>query len=125
MPPGHPALGADRALAGPEQPLPRAEGERGRTVAEVWKQRAELSDARVAVRGRVVKVTAAVMGKNWLHLRDGSGAAAAGDDDLTVTTDATVAVGDVVVATGTVRVDRDFGSGYRYPVLVEEAAVTK
>jgi hypothetical protein len=125
MPPGHPALGADRALAGPEQPLPRAEGERGRTVAEVWKQRAELKGAQVAVRGRVVKFMPAIMGKNWLHLRDGSGSAATGDDDLTVTTDATVAVGDVVVVTGTLRVDRDFGSGYAYPVLLEDAAIAK
>jgi hypothetical protein len=125
MPPGHPALGADRAVAGPQQPLPRAEGERGRTVAEVWKQRTELKDAQVAVRGRVVKFMPAIMGKNWLHLRDGSGSAATGDDDLTVTSDATVAVGDVVVMTGTVRVDRDFGSGYSYPVLVEDATVAK
>jgi hypothetical protein len=125
MPPGHPALGADRSVAGPEQPLPRAEGERGRTVAEVWKQRAELKDAQVAVRGRVVKFMPAIMGKNWLHLRDGSGSAAAGDDDLTVTTDATVVVGDVVVMIGTVRVDRDFGSGYSYPVLIEEATIAK
>ena len=125
MPPGHPALGADRSLAGPQQALPRAEGERGRTVAEVWQQRAELSGAQVAVRGRVVKFMPAIMGKNWLHLRDGSGSAATGDDDLTMTTDATVAVGDVVVVTGTVRVDRDFGSGYSYSVLLEDATVAK
>lgn len=125
MPPGHPALGADRSVAGPEQPLPRAEGERGRTVAEVWKQRAELKDAQVAVRGRVVKFMPAIMGKNWLHLRDGSGSSATGDDDVTVTTAATVAVGDVVVVTGTVRVDRDFGSGYSYPVLIEDATVAR
>lgn len=125
MPPGHPALGADRSVAGPEQPLPRAEGERGRTVAEVWKQRAELKDAQVAVRGRVVKFMPAIMGKNWLHLRDGSGSSATGDDDVTVTTAATVAVGDIVVVTGTVRVDRDFGSGYSYPVLIEDATVAR
>ena len=118
-------LGADRSVAGPEQPLPRAAGERGRTVAEVWKQRTELKDAQVAVRGRVVKFMPAIMVKNWLHLRDGSGSSATGDDDITVTTAAALAVGDVVVVTGTVRVDRDFGSGYSYPVLIEDATVAR
>ena len=125
MPPGHPALGADRSLAGPEQPLPRAEGARGRTVAEVWKQSGDLKDTQVVVRGRVVKSLVAIMGRNWLHLRDGSGSAATGDDDITVTTTTTVAVGDVVVVTGTLRVNRDFGSGYSYPVLIEDAAVAR
>jgi hypothetical protein len=125
MPAGHPALGADRSLAGPEQLLPRADGARGRTVAEVWKQSGELKDTQVAVRGRVVKSLTAIMGRNWLHLRDGSGSAATGDDDITVTTTATVAVGDVVVVTGTIRVNRDFGSGYSYPVLIEDATVAK
>jgi hypothetical protein len=73
----------------------------------------------------VVKVTPAIMGKNWLHLRGGSGSAATGDDDITVTSTATVAVGDVVVVTGTVRVNRDFGSGYSYPVLIEDATVAR
>jgi hypothetical protein len=66
-----------------------------------------------------------VMGKTWIHLRDGSGSAAAKDNDLTVTTRSAVTVGDVVTVTGTVRADRDFGAGYRYPVIVEDATVTR
>jgi hypothetical protein len=64
------------------------------------------------------------MGKNWVHLRDGSGTAGK-DNDITVTTGDRVAVGDVVTAKGTVRVDKDFGAGYAYPVIVEDAKLSK
>jgi len=60
-----------------------------------------------------------VLGKNWLHLKDGSGKP--GSDDLTVTTTQHAAVGDVVTIKGVVHLDRDFGSGYSYAVLIEEA----
>ena len=73
----------------------------------------------------VVKVTPEVMGKNWLHLRDGSGSREKKDDDITVTTTAMAAVGDVVVVRGVVHLDRDFGAGYTYPVIIEDAKVTK
>ena len=63
------------------------------------------------------------MGKNWIHLRDGSGAAADRTDDVLVTTLATTKVGDVVTVTGVVRTDKDFGSGYSYKVLVEDATL--
>ena len=75
--------------------------------------------------GKVVKFLPGIMGKNWLHLRDGSGARANGDDDITVTTGDSAAVGDVVLVRGTVRIDKDFGAGYRYAVMVEEAKVSK
>ena len=64
------------------------------------------------------------MNRNWVHLRDGSGAAGK-DNDLTVTTSDNAAVGDVVVVKGTVRLDKDFGAGYAYPVIVEDAKVSK
>lgn len=98
--------------------------EGGQTVAEVYERRDALSGKEVAVRGQVVKFNAGVMGRNWLHLRDGS-KSAAGENDLTVTTDQAVAVGDVVVVRGTVAVNKDFGFGYRYDVLVEGAKVGK
>ncbi len=103
----------------------KAKGPEARTVAEVFAERAQLNDKPVAVRGKVVKFLPGIMGRNWLHLRDGSGSAAAKDDDLTVTTDATAAVGDVVLVRGTAHSDRDFGAGYRYPVIVEGATVSK
>jgi hypothetical protein len=72
-----------------------------------------------------VKFTPAVMGKNWIHLRDGTGSDADGTNDLTVTTQAEAKVGDVVLVKGIVRTDVDLGSGYAYKVLIEEATLTK
>lgn len=105
--------------------IPKAEGADGHTVAEVWAQRKALSGKTVAVRGQVVKVNNGIMGRNWVHLRDGSGSTATKDDDIVVTTTDTVAVGDIVLAAGTAAADKDFGNGFGYPVLVESAKLTK
>ncbi len=103
----------------------KAEGADGRTVAELYASRAKLKDGFVAVRGKVVKFLPGIMGRNWIHVRDGSGTAAGKDNDLTVTTQAAAAVGDVVLVRGTVRLDKDFGMGYQYTLLLEDATVTK
>jgi len=58
-----------------------------------------------------------------LHIQDGTGDRTLGTHDLTVTSDGIAAVGDVVTITGTVAVDEDFGAGYIYPVLIENASV--
>ena len=105
----------------PDVKVPKAEGSNAKTVAELWAQRASLKGKEIAVQAKVVKVTNSVMGKNWLHVRDGSGSKAAKDNDLTVTTDVLAKVGDVVTVTGTVSVDKDFGAGYAYPVIIENA----
>ncbi len=97
----------------------------GKSVAEVWAGKSTLQDKPVVIRGKVVKFLPEIMGKNWMHLRDGSGSQAKGDNDLTVTTKDVANVGDVVTVTGTLRVDKDFGSGYRYGVIVEDAKVQK
>jgi hypothetical protein len=94
----------------------------GKTVAEVFAGKENLAGKEVLVRGKVVKFMPKIMGKNWLHLRDGSGIE--GTNDLTITTGTTVKVGDVVLVSGVVSVDRDFGFGYSYDVIVEDAEVT-
>jgi predicted small lipoprotein YifL len=120
MPEDHPPPAADKAdvdLSG----IAKADG--GKTVEEVYKEKDTLANGKVVVRGKVVKVNPAVMGKNWLHVRDGSGAE--GTNDLTVTTAGTLPeVGEVVVVTGTVVLDQDFGMGYQYPVIVQDAEIT-
>jgi hypothetical protein len=101
----------------------KAVGANARTVEEIVAKRAELKDQPVLVRGKVVKFNPEIMGKNWVHLRDGSGNAADGSNDILVTTQASTKVGDVVTVQGTVRTDKDFGSGYSYQVLIEEATI--
>ena len=114
---------------GPEDALdvrvPRAEGKDACTVAQVFAERAKLKDKTVTVRGKVVKANTGIMGRNWYHLRDGSGSREEKDDDLTVTTGDKAALGDIVVAKGVVHLERDFGAGYQYPVVLEDAKVTK
>jgi hypothetical protein len=104
------------------QPVPKAPGAQGRTVAEVYAQRKALAGQPVTVRAKVVKVSRNIMGKNWVHLQDGT--AHGKDFDLTVTTQADAKVGDVVLATGTVQADKDLGAGYFYKVLVAGAKLT-
>ncbi|HWS28036.1 MAG TPA: OB-fold nucleic acid binding domain-containing protein [Xanthomonadales bacterium] len=103
----------------------KASGADARTVAETWEQGAGLAGKTVTVRGKVVKYNPGVMAKNWIHLQDGSGDVAKGTNDLTVTSLDEVVVGDTVTITGTVAVDKDFGAGYRYPIIVEEAKLVK
>jgi hypothetical protein len=64
------------------------------------------------------------MGRNFVHVQDGTGDAKAGTNNLVVTSKQTAAVGDKVTISGVVVVNRDFGSGYSYPLLIEEATVT-
>jgi hypothetical protein len=100
--------------------LTKPEG--GHTVAELFESRTELSGKAVSVRGKVVKFSPNIMGKNWVHLKDGTGAS--GTDDLTITTAASAKVGDTVLVRGVVATDKDFGFGYRYELLVEDASIT-
>lgn len=103
----------------------KASGADARTIAEVYAQKASLKEKSVTVRGKIVKFNAEVMGKNWLHLRDGSGSAGASNNDLTFTTKDSAKVGDIIQVKGVVRIDKDFGSGYTYAVIVEEAKISK
>lgn len=118
----HSAAGSGPSDVGPIK-VDKAAG--GKTVAEVFAGRVALKGKEVVVRGKVVKYTPEVMGRNWIHLRDGSGSREKKNDDLTVTTKATAAVGDVVLVRGVVSLDRDFGAGYTYSVILEDAKVSK
>ena len=96
-----------------------------KSIADLYKEKAELTGKQVTLHGKVVKVNNQIMNRNFLHLQDGSGDPAVGTNDLTVTSDSTAAMGDEVTVTGTVVVDLDFGSGYKYPLLVEKATIAK
>lgn len=95
--------------------------EAGYTIAELFARRQELSGQMVSVRGNVVKYNAEIMGKNWIHLHDGSGES--GTDDLTVTTSDVANIGDTVLVSGILSTDMDFGAGYAYSLIMDEASV--
>jgi hypothetical protein len=103
----------------------KATGQDAYTVAEVYEKKSDLCNNKVIVQGKVVKVLPEILGKNWIHLQDGSGDEKKGNYDLVVTSQDLPSVGDVITISGTLHTDKDFGSGYRYKVIVEEASITK
>ena len=103
----------------------KAKGSEARTVAELYRDKASLGGKKVSVRGKIVKISMQIMGKNWVHLQDGTGSPDKGTNDLVVTTDQTPTIGDVVTATGVVAADKDFGYGYKYEVIMEQAVIKK
>jgi len=99
----------------------KAKGEMGHTVADIFAKRSALSGKVVRVRAVVVKSVPAVMGKTFLHVRDGSGSEKTGDYDLTITTQAQPQLGDTLLFQGKLGTDVDFGAGYMYPAIIQDA----
>jgi hypothetical protein len=103
------------------EPVQPAAG--GLTVAKIFANRKTLAGKTVTVRGKVVKFNGGILGMNWLHIQDGSGVAKDGTNDLTVTSAGGANVGDIATVTGTVVLDKDFGAGYAYTVLIQGATI--
>lgn len=140
LPPGHPALpgqAASPVLPPDHPPLPeqaapvakidlagikKAAG--GKTIQEILSSSSKLAGKPVTVRGKVVKYNAMILGRNWLHIQDGSGSTGKNNLDLMVTTTAVAKVGDTVLVTGNVSINKDFGAGYKYPLILDDAKVT-
>jgi hypothetical protein len=89
------------------------------TIGKLMADRKEYDGKVIKIKGQVTKFNASIMGKNWVHLQDGT---EYNDSfDLTVTTDATATVGETLTFEGRITLDRDFGYGYKYDVLMEDA----
>jgi hypothetical protein len=97
--------------------IKKADG--GMTVEEIYAKKSDLSGKQVRVRGKVVKFNPQIMNKNWVHIQDGTGTS--GANDITVTTQDATKVGDTVLVTGQVILNQDFGQGYKYSLLLENA----
>lgn len=95
----------------------------GNSLEEVFKNRATLDKKNVIVKGKVVKVNNGIMDKNWVHIEDGS--QFNNEKDLTITTQETVKEGDIVTFKGTIVLNKDFGAGYVYDIILEEATLLK
>lgn len=103
----------------------KAKGANAHTIADCYAKSAQLNQKTVAVKGKVMKVSTGIMGRTWVHLQDGSGSVFQKNNDLVVTTQALPRVGDVVTFSGTLVKDKDFGSGYKYKVIIEQATIQK
>jgi hypothetical protein len=103
----------------------KATGANAYTVQEIFTNSAKLNKKKVVVRGKVVKVSAGIMGKNWIHIQDGTGSQAKKNHNLVCTSQDLADVDDVVTVTGVLAKDKDFGGGYKYSAIVEESKITK
>lgn len=103
----------------------KAEGDNSYTVAEIFEQAKSLNGKKVRIRGQVVKFNANIMGRNWLHLQDGTGDPMQNTHDLVATTAEPLSGPNVVTVEGTVAADIDFGAGYKYAVIVEDCAIVE
>ena len=98
-----------------------AEG--GIRIGELFKNKDLYAGKKIKIKGEVTKFSAQIMAKNWVHFQDGTDFE--GAYDLMVTTQENLKVGDQVVFEGIITLDKDFGAGYAYKVLMEEAVVVK
>ena len=117
LPAGHPPVACPATVANDFSGIAKADY----TVGEIHANAAALAGKQLAVRGKAVKVTNGIMGKNWVHLQDGTGEA--GSNDLTVTTTNTARTGSTIMASGVLATNLDFGFGYTYAVLLQDATV--
>jgi len=94
-----------------------------KTIAKIYANKKELSGKIVKVRGEVVKYNPNIMQRNWIHIQDGSGSK--DNYDLAITSQDAVNLGDIIIVEGTLAIDKDFGAGYFFPVILENAKVLK
>ncbi len=95
--------------------------EDGSTIAEIHRDKESMNGKPVRVRGKVVKFSPGIMKTNWIHIQDGT--SYNGLYDLTITTSSIVKVGDQIVVSGALTLNKDFGYGYKYEVLIENADI--
>ncbi|OGR07282.1 MAG: hypothetical protein A2511_08720 [Deltaproteobacteria bacterium RIFOXYD12_FULL_50_9] len=126
--PGTPpvAMGSSKAVVPlSEIKVDKAKGENAFTVAELFAKAGSLNGKKIMVKGKVVKVSPNIMGKNWIHVQDGSGNQADKTHDLVITSSEIPDKGEVVTVKGVLTANKDFGSGYKYAALVEDANFTR
>ena len=103
----------------------KSTAQNGYTVGELFDKAVSLNNQKVTVKGMVVKISPNIMGKNWLHIQDGTGDPSKNTHDLVVTSQALAEKGTIISLEGVLAADKDFGFGYRYDVLIEDAEVVK
>jgi hypothetical protein len=121
---GGPSGGSGTAVvAAAEVKVDKAKGDNAQTVGECFDKADKLNNKKVQVRGKVMKVSKMIMGKNWIHIQDGTGNPMKNSHDLVVTTMDAPELDAIVVIEGTLHANKDFGAGYKYDVIIEEADI--
>ncbi|PHR27391.1 MAG: DNA-binding protein [Desulfotalea sp.] len=108
-----------------ELSVEKATGANSYTVSELFSQAKDITGKKIQVRGKVMKVSPAIMGKNWIHLQDGTGDPMQNTHDLVLTTSENIKLNATVTFEGIIIANKDFGAGYKYDAIVEEAILIK
>jgi len=123
-----PAMGDNSAKKSKAIPndikISKADGEDAYTIEEIYSKKEELSQKTITVRAIVVKFMPQVMGKNWVHIQDGTGSVEKGNNDVAVSTLDTAKVGDEVIIKGTLGIDKELGMNHAFSALIEDASIT-
>lgn len=93
----------------------------GVTIAELYSGKEDFSGKTIKVKGVVTKVNSQIMERNWIHIQDGT--EHEGEYDLTITSNMTAQEGDTIIVEGILAVDKDFGHGYQYKIILEKAEI--
>lgn len=110
-----------RQIAPEQAGIKVAKAPGGITIAELYADKAAFAGKTVKISGRVVKFSSQIMNMNWIHFQDGT---KSGESyDLTITTKDSLAVGSEVIFEGVILVDKDFGHGYFYDVIMENGKI--
>ncbi|HYD61065.1 MAG TPA: hypothetical protein VEC35_11950 [Noviherbaspirillum sp.] len=117
------AIMAVLAVASPSEASAQAKAKMYK-VEELHKNREALAGKTIQAQGKVVKANNGIKGYNFVHVQDGSGKPETGNHNLIVRSKQTANPGDSVTISGTVVVNKDFGAGYFYPLIIEEGTVT-
>ncbi len=103
----------------------KASGDNAYRVSDAFAKKDELNGKTVRFKGQVVKFSTMIMGRNWVHLQDGTGDPMSNTHDLVLTTGATVKEGDIVTLEGVLTANKDFGAGYKYDAIIEEVKIVE
>ena len=95
------------------------------SIAEAYNDRAKLNGKTIKIRGKVVKFSQNIIGRNWVHIQDGTGIDNEVGRIVFTSKESNINVGDIITATGVVSVDKNFGSGYVYQIIIEDAHFQK
>jgi len=95
----------------------------GITIESLIANKEKYNGKIVKIRGKVTKYNSKILGKNWLHLQDGSGSS--DNFDLTATTNQEVNLGDIITIEGIITLNKDFGAGYKYDIILENGKIIK
>ena len=117
------ALKIDTMPSGCIERIAKAKGRNSYTIAQLYEKKTKLEKKTVVVKGRVVKVSSRILKRNWVHIQDGSGTDAKQNNNLIITSKDLPKVGALVIAKGILYNNLDFGSGYRYGLLVDAASL--